>query len=48
LTDNLPGGQLPPVHWRWSVGLLSQRKKERKEEVSNIYILVGQNDDVGK
>jgi hypothetical protein len=25
---NLPGDQLPPMLWRWPVGLLSQRKKE--------------------
>ena len=27
LTENLPGGQLPPMLWHWHVGLLSQKKK---------------------
>jgi hypothetical protein len=42
LTNNLPGAQLPPVHWRWSVGLLtvSKGKKEKKEE-SLQYIYLG-------
>ena len=26
MTGNLSGGQLPPVLWRWHVGLLSQKK----------------------
>jgi hypothetical protein len=52
LTDNLPGAQLPPVHWRWSVGLLtvSKGKKEKKKKVSNICTVswLVTNDDVGK
>ena len=24
ITENLPGGELPPVLWRWLVDLLSQ------------------------
>ena len=29
----LLGGQLPSVPWRWSVGLLSQKKKKKKKNV---------------
>ena len=29
LTEKLPGGQLPPELWRWPVGLLSQKRKEK-------------------
>ncbi len=25
---NLPSGQLPPMLWRWPIGLLSQNEKE--------------------
>jgi hypothetical protein len=31
LTENLLGGQLPPVLWRWHVGLLSQKLKKLKK-----------------
>jgi hypothetical protein len=30
MTENLPGGQLPLVLWRWHVGLLSQNKNKNK------------------
>ena len=30
LMENLPGGQLSPVFWRWLVGLLSQKKNKLK------------------
>ena len=29
LTENLPGGQLPHVLWRWHVGLLSQKQRKK-------------------
>ena len=32
LTENLPGGQLPPMLWRWPIGLLSQKKEKKKEK----------------
>ena len=48
LTNNLPGGQLSHVLWRWPVDLLSPKKKKKKEKrISNISWLV-KNDDVGK
>ena len=30
LTENLPGGKLPPALWRWPIGLLSQKKEKKK------------------
>ena len=30
LTENLAGDELPPVLWRWPVGLLSQKKNNKK------------------
>ena len=32
LTENLPSGQLPPMLWRWLVGLLSPKTKKKKEK----------------
>ena len=29
LTENSPGGQLPPVLWRWPVGLLSKKPNKK-------------------
>ena len=37
---NLPGGQLPPVLWRWPVGLLPQ--KERKKSLTGCMLTVFQ------
>ena len=37
LMENLPGGQLPPVLWRWPVSLLSQKRKERLRCTLNIF-----------
>ena len=31
LTENLPGGQLPPVLWRWPVILLSRKRRSKRE-----------------
>ena len=33
---NLLGGQLPPVLWRWHVGLLSQKKKKEKKDRNSV------------
>ena len=32
LDGNLSGGQVSPVLWRWHVGLLSQKGKEKKKK----------------
>ena len=31
LTKYLPGGQLPPMLWRWFVGLLAQQQINKQE-----------------
>jgi hypothetical protein len=36
-TDDLPGGQLFHVLWRWHVGLLSKNlKKKKKKTLANL------------
>jgi hypothetical protein len=38
LTENLLGGQLPPILWRWYIGLLSpKKKKNEKKNKSDMY-----------
>ena len=39
LTENLPGGELSPVLWRWPLGLLSQ-KERKKETVGFLPIII--------
>ena len=29
-SPNLPGGELPPMLWRWPVDLLSQKRRKKK------------------
>jgi hypothetical protein len=37
LTENLPGGQLSPVLWRWHVGMSAfYLKKEKEKECSGL------------
>ena len=39
LNGNLQGGQLPPVLWRWDLGLLSQtNKNELKSYIQIPYV----------
>jgi hypothetical protein len=38
LTENLPGGQMPHVLWRWPICLLSQEKKEKKKEKKTVTV----------
>jgi hypothetical protein len=36
----LPSGQLPPLLWRWPVGLMSLKKRKEKKKRKEV-ILVG-------
>ena len=43
MTDNLPGGQLPLVLWRWLIGLLYQKKKKKKRVYFHVCRILDQN-----
>ena len=31
MRENLPGGELHPVFWRWPIGLPSKKRKKKKK-----------------
>ena len=33
LTENLPGGQVPPMLWRWHVDILVFKKNKKKQQL---------------